>query len=208
MSNRDLIVRIDSSVQGEASVTRTLTGYLVQQLLDEVGGRLVEHDLGRQPLPAVTAEQLRSIHGSLEPADVETAAQLALSDQLIGELKQARALVIGAPMYNFGIPASLKAWIDHVARARQTFRYTESGPEGLTGIEDGYIVVSSGGTPIGSDADYVSGYLRHVLRFIGVKRIHVIDGSGSKREVDATLAAARRHIDAILPAAAKESVES
>jgi FMN-dependent NADH-azoreductase len=106
-----------------------------------------------------------------ERGEAERAA-LAESDALVAELKAADVLVIGVPIYNFGIPAALKAWVDLVARARVTFRYTEQGPVGLLTGKRAYLAVASGGTPVGSAIDFATGYLRHVLGFLG------IDGGG------------------------------
>ena len=201
MSNTTTLLHIDNSVRGEESVSVQLTHYLIEALSERAdSAQVIAHDLGNEPLPQVSAEMLRTIHGSLEPKDEATRQQMALSDSLIEELMQADAIVIGAPMYNFGVPATLKAWIDHVCRARITFRYTENGPEGLTGIENGYIVVASGGTPIGSDYDFVSGYIQHVLRFIGVKNIHVIRADGSATQGGDVVALGKAQIDDLLKA--------
>ena len=83
-------------------------------------------------------------------------------------------VVIGAPMYNFSIPAALKAWIDLVARAGLTFRYTENGPVGMLENKKAYVMLATGGTSIGSEIDYASGYLRHVLGFLGIHDVELI----------------------------------
>lgn len=114
-----------------------------------------------------------------DPAERSVAQQqtLAQSDQLVKELQAARQLVIGVPVYNFTIPATLKAWIDLVARARETFRYTANVPEGLLKIDKAYLVAASGGVPIGSDMDFATGYLRQVLGFLGINDVTVIDAN-------------------------------
>jgi len=197
MNTRNKLVKIDSSILGNQSVTRALTDYLTSKLLAE-NPQLskIEHDLGEHPLPQLNSHELGAVHGSQETQDPEIQAKLALSNQLIDELMSTRTLVIGAPMYNFGVPASIKNWVDLVARARVTFRYTEKGPEGLTGIEDAYVVVATGGTPVGSDYDFVSGYLKTVLGFIGVRNVHIIDASG-QGSTEKTIAAGRANIDAL-----------
>jgi FMN-dependent NADH-azoreductase len=101
-------------------------------------------------------------------------AALAASDEMIAELEAADTIVIGVPIYNFSIPAALKAWIDLIARARKTFRYTEAGPEGLLKGKKAYLVVTSGGVPVGSDYDFATGYLRHVLGFVGITDVNII----------------------------------
>jgi FMN-dependent NADH-azoreductase len=104
----------------------------------------------------------------------EQKALLASSDELIAELEAANTIVIGVPVYNFAIPAALKAWVDLIARARRTFRYTEAGPEGLLTDKKAYLVVASGGVPVGSDYDFATGYLRHVLGFVGITDVTII----------------------------------
>src|SRR3546814_1403365 len=91
---------------------------------------------------------------------------LSGADELIAELEAADTIVITAPIYNFAIPASLKAWVDLIARARRTFRYTEAGPEGLLKGKRAFIVFASGGVPLGSEVDFASGYLKHILGFV------------------------------------------
>ncbi len=199
MSNSNLLVRIDSSARGTASNSRHLTDYLTQQLLArEEALQLVSHDVGENPFPQVTAEQLTAIHGSFDSEDPDILMQQALSDELVDEVLQTRYLIIGAPMYNFGIPANLKTWIDHICRARKTFRYTENGPEGLSGIEEAFVVVASGGAPVGSAVDFVSSYLRQVLGFIGVRKVHIVDAGGSGADADGVRAKAKAQIDELV----------
>jgi FMN-dependent NADH-azoreductase len=124
-------------------------------------------------------------------------AELAVSDALVAELEAADVIVIGAPIYNFSIPAVLKAWIDMVARAGVTFRYGEDGPEGLLNNKKAYVVMASGGVPIGSAMDFASPYLRHLLGFIGIHDVEFISAAEVKEDshrLDAALAAANSHI--------------
>jgi len=90
-------------------------------------------------------------------------------------LQQATHLVLATPIYNFGVPAALKAWIDMIARVQLTFQYTATGPEGLLQDKQVYLVMASGGTPLGSDIDFASGYLRHVLGFLGMTNVTIVD---------------------------------
>ena len=135
------ILHIDSSARLEGSNTRILSQYLV----DALGDSSVSRDLARQPLPLISAEDLVAVHGSSDSQRASLQQQLALSEQLIGELKAADTLVLGVPMYNFGIPASLKQWIDAICRAGVSFKYTEEGPVGLLGVKQAYIITASGG---------------------------------------------------------------
>ncbi len=198
------VIRIDSSARGKSSNSNQITGYITE-LLQENGVELLRHyDLGVEPLPSLSSEELVAVHGSLQNESQRLQKRKVLSDRLISELKQADVLVIGAPMYNFGVPGVLKQWVDYIARAGETFRYTENGPEGLSDIESAYVVVATGGTPLGSDWDYVSGYMETVLGFIGVKNVHIIDVAGSGRDADRIVAAGRRQVDELLDLAVEE----
>jgi len=159
----------------------------------------VTRDVGQALLPQISAQDLVDLHASTDSDRASLAAHTQLSETLIAELKAADTLVIGAPVYNFGVPVSLKQWIDYVARAGKTFRYTADGPVGLTGVKRAFVVVSSGGTPIGSAMDHVSAHLKTVLGFLGVERVHIIDASGSKGQPEQIIAAAQAQIDSLIP---------
>ena len=116
---------------------------------------------------------------------------------LVSELEKADVVVIGLPIYNFGVPAAFKAWIDQVVRAKLTFRYGKTGPEGLLKNKMAYIILSSGGTELGSDIDFVSSYIRHVLGFIGIDVVTFIDSSGIGKDEEKVLANAHTAIDRI-----------
>ncbi|WP_299620994.1 NAD(P)H-dependent oxidoreductase [uncultured Tateyamaria sp.] len=163
------ILHIDSSARTEGSVTRDLSAQIVAQL----GGNVIRRDL-TDALPQITENW---VNANFTPADQRDAVQrdtLALSDTLIEELKAADTIVIGAPVYNFGVPAALKAWVDLVARAGVTFKYSETGPVGLLEGKRAIIAVATGGTPVGSEIDFASGYLRHIMGFIGIHDVEVI----------------------------------
>ncbi len=183
------ILHIDSSARSEGSVTRRLSAQITEQL----GGDVIRRDLA-DPLPLLTETW---IGANFTPADTRDDMQrdtLALSDALVNEIKQANTLVIGAPIYNFGIPAVLKAWVDLVARAGLTFKYTENGPVGLLDGKKAIIVMASGGTKIGSDIDFASGYLRHVLGFIGIHDVQFVTADQVMVAGDAAVAAAQDQI--------------
>lgn len=168
------VLRIDSSGRRQGSVTRELADLLVGQLASEAGAiELAVRDLAHG-LPFIDEEWIGA--NFTDPAERSERQRqvLALSDSLVAELMQADVLVIGAPMYNFGIPAALKAWVDMVARARLTFRYGENGPVGLLGGKRAYLVMATGGTAVGSGIDFASGYLRHVLAFMGITEVEII----------------------------------
>ncbi len=168
------VLQVTASGRYAGSVTRTLAEHFVTTLRrHHPEARLHERDVANG-LPFVDADW---IGANFTPAEQRSAAQraiLAESDALVRELMEARIIVIAAPVYNFSIPASLKAWIDLVARAGLTFRYSDQGPVGLLTGKKAYVVLASGGTPIGSDIDFASGYLRHVLGFIGIDDVTLI----------------------------------
>ena len=169
------ILRIDASARYQGSTTRALTEKLVERLLGEsYGAKVLHRDLAATP-PALLDESwvFANFTDEAERND-EQKTTLAGSDELIAELEAADTIVIGVPVYNFAIPAALKAWVDQIARARKTFRYTEAGSEGLLKGKRTFLVVASGGIPVGSDYDFATGYLRHVLGFVGITDVTII----------------------------------
>ena len=186
------ILYISSSTRGADSVTDQLAEELLAQLAGDQTA-VVRRTLSRDiPLlsPAVTSELTLPVTERTESA----AADLATADALIAELADADVVVIGAPIYNFGVPASLKAWADLVARAGTTFTYGETGPGGLLEDRPTYIVSASGGTEIGGDIDYGTSWLRHFLGFIGLHDVTVVAANQLAIDPDSGLASARAHI--------------
>lgn len=174
------VLQLDSSILGEASVSRRLTQEVISRLRDNGPGlELVHRDLGQEPLAHLTP-QLFGVRGT--PAELMTELQkreARFDEELIDELKSADMLVIGAPLYNFTIPTGLKAWVDRVTVAGKTFRYDEKGPEGLVKGKKAVIVATSGGNYIGTPVDQMhTGYLTHVLNFIGITEVEVVRAQG------------------------------
>ncbi|MCF6289313.1 MAG: NAD(P)H-dependent oxidoreductase [Proteobacteria bacterium] len=171
------VLHIDSSGRNQESVTRQISKIIVNQLTLKfpntvVVSRDIAHDM------QFVDEQW--IGASFTQADERTNEQnikLLDSDTLINELQAADYIVIGSPIYNFSIPASFKAWIDMVARAGVTFKYTNDGPVGLLRNKKVYIAMASGGIEIGKEYDFASGYLKHVLSFLGILDVTIIDTS-------------------------------
>ena len=164
------VLIIDSAATGDASVTRRLTGELEAVLRGRGPVRIVHRDVGTHPIPHLTAETSPAIRGAEAETDAARDA-LALSDTLIAELKAADLVVIGAPMYNFGIASTLKAWFDHVLRAGITFRYSEAGPEGLLKGKKTIVIESRAGLySAGPSAamDSQEPHLRTLLGFMGL----------------------------------------
>lgn len=171
------VLVLASSVLGEASVSNRLAQDAVARLrARDADLRLIERDLGGEPIPHLSADATAVIRGA-EPANERQAAALALSNALIAELKAADIIVIGAPMYNFGIASGLKAWFDHVLRAGVTFRYGEAGPEGLLTGKRAIVVETRGGFYSEGPTqafDSQEPHLRTLLGFIGITDVTFI----------------------------------
>jgi len=183
-------LHIDSSARFEASITRQLTADIAASQT----GPVVKRDLAQAPLPHITEDWVAA---NFTPAPERTEAQaqtLALSDILVAELQAADTVVIGLPIYNFGVPAALKAWIDLIARAGLTFKYGPNGPEGLLTGKRAIIAVASGGTASGSDIDFATPYLKHALGFVGITDVTVIAADQLGQGADEKLATAKGQI--------------
>ena len=164
---------INSSIRGNESISRSLS----QALAEQIGGEVKHRDL-TQGLHFISDHSFEAVQIPPSERDLNQQQLAGLADELIDELMGADNIVIGAPVYNFGPPASLKAWADLVARAGTTFRYTENGPEGLLVDKKAYIVAVSGGTPIGSEIDFMSNWLTFFLGFLGVTDVEIISADG------------------------------
>lgn len=177
------ILEILSSPRGAASYSNQLANGLVEKLVAANPGSTVKlHDLTNKPFPHLEEAHLQSFFTPAESRTPEQQAAVRHSDEAIAELMAADTIVIGAPLYNFGIASTLKAWVDHVARAGITFQYTAAGPEGLVKGKKVYIALSSGGVysegPMTS-YDFVAPYLKTFLGFIGMTDVTVVRVEGT-----------------------------
>ena len=176
------ILHIDSSVTGEKSVSRPLSQEAAEKLKSvNPGAEYVYRDLTKNTLRHYTAV-LRLYGDNLEQVTPEQKAELETGKEILAEFMSADTVLIGAPMYNFGIPSQLKAWIDLICVAGTTFSYGANGPQGLCGSKK-VIVISSRGGLYGPGSpfepfDHQEQYLRHVFTFLGVKDITVITAEG------------------------------
>ena len=180
------ILQIDVSPRGAESVTRKLTQNVVERLAPDT---IIMRDLTRS-LPHLDSDW---IGANFTPANDHTAEQSALlriSDTLVDEIRRADTIVIGLPVWNFGIPAALKAWVDLVARAGETFRYTKDGPQGLLTGKRAILALASGGTAVDSEIDFATPYMRHVLGFIGITDVSVVAADQMAMDPEASLKAA------------------
>lgn len=190
------ILLVSSSAAGANSRTRQVSDRAVQSLADrEPGSRVVVRDVSREPLPHLDDAFLAGMGRAAEERSATQHEALARSDALVDELLAADVLVIAAPMYNFGVPSALKAWIDHVARAGRTFRYTANGPEGLLKGKRAILVLSRGGVYTKGPMlrlEFQESYLRGVLGFLGIDDVRSIHIEGVAFGADVAEAAVNR----------------
>ncbi len=199
------VLRIDSSARREDSMTRELGDEVVRRLAAaNPGMRLVDLDLAKG-MPHIDADWVTANFTKAEERSGEQSERLALSDQLIAALRDADALVLTVPLYNFSVPSVLKAWIDQVCRAGVTFRYTPAGPRGLLADRPAYLVMASGGVPFGSPGDFASGYLKQVLGFIGISDVRLVGAERVATDAGAARESALAELDQWLPRVAVEA---
>lgn len=175
MSN---ILHITASIRGNESVSTALGTKLVEGLAAKTGASITHRDLSENNVPFQSSDRFAAGLTAKEERTPHQAQLAAMADTLIEELIAADTIVISSPVYNFGVPASVKAWADLVARAGTTFKYTETGPVGLLEGKKAYITAASGGTPLGSDIDFMSPWLIFFLGFLGIKDVDLIGADG------------------------------
>jgi FMN-dependent NADH-azoreductase len=202
------VLIIDSAATGAASISRKLTRDAAERLQRrDPTVRIVLRDIGSAPIPHLTEKTVPAIRAGLVDNE-EAGAALALSEELVAELQDADLIVIGAPMYNFGMPSTLKAWFDHVLRARVTFRYTEAGPEGLLKGKKAIVVETRAGLYSEGPAaamDSQEPHIRTLLGFMGIDDVTFVRAEKlafGPEVADAAVAAAAEKIDNELPLAA------
>jgi len=195
MQNQEIrVLEVSASGRLAGSASRELTSDLIAALDDRYGNvQTLRRDLA-DGVPFVDEAFIEANFTPEELRSDEHREALAFSDTLVAELQHADVLVIGVPVYNFSIPAALKAWIDMIARARRTFRYAENGPEGLLVGKKAYLVVATGGVPVGSAMDFATPYLRHALAFVGITDVEVIAADRLNSQAEESMDAARAQI--------------
>lgn len=196
MTETSTILRIDASGRQDGSKSRALADALIEKLRAASPDAELNHRDVAKGLPFVDAAWIEANFTPEEARTDDHRAALATSDNLVAELEAADIVVIATPMYNFGVPATLKAWIDMVARAGKTFRYTPEGPVGLLKGKKAYIVMATGGTEIGSEIDHASFYLRHILGFVGIDDVTLFGAGQLMAKGEAPVEEARAAIDA------------
>ena len=190
------ILHIDASARQAGSVSRELSQHLVDALSD-AETQVTKREIGLTPLPLISETWVGANFTPEENRSDSQKQALELSDTLIDELEAADTLVLGVPIYNFGVPAAFKAWVDLIARARKTFKYTESGPVGLLEGKKAHVVIASGGTQSGSEIDFATPYVRHVLGFVGIHDVTIIAADQLMSTGDEKLNTARAQIAAV-----------
>ncbi|AOX96450.1 FMN-dependent NADH-azoreductase [Acinetobacter baumannii] len=172
------ILVLKSSIMGEGSQTNRLIDVMLEHRKDQgVQDDITIRNLAEMNLPVLDLEIFQVLRGA-ENVNQDIQQIVALSDELIAELKSADLLIIGAPMYNLNVPTQLKNWFDLVARARQTFRYTETYPQGLVEGVKAVVVSSRGGIHVGQETEAVTPYLKAVLGLMGIHDVDFIYAEG------------------------------
>ena len=197
------VLEVSASGRRRDSVSRMLTQELIDALETREGRLSVTRRDLSEGIPLVDESWINANFTPDEERSAQQRETLAASDALVAELQAADVVVIGSPIYNFGVPAALKAWVDMIARARLTFRYTANGPEGLLRGKKAYVVIASGGVPVDSPVDFATPYLRQALRFVGITDVEVIAADQLNKMADDAIDAARMRIAKLIHTAPK-----
>jgi FMN-dependent NADH-azoreductase len=171
---------INCSPLNENSNSTKLASDLINTFKSE-GVEVTERSLV-ESLPLPNAAYVQNIFTPPEARTDQQKSDLGLSDTLINELRHTDGLIISSPMHNFSMPSNLKAWADQVIRVGETFKYTESGPLGLLEDRPTYLVITTGGTPVGGELDHLTPWLKTILNFIGITNIKLIAGEFMNEE--------------------------
>ncbi len=200
------ILRLDSSMRKTGSYSRDLATKLVKQLTgdqqsneeynSEHKSQVTIRDLA-DGVPLIDGNWIKANFTAVDERTPEQNKYLETSDTLVDELNSADLIVMAIPIYNFGVPAAFKAWIDQIVRSKLTFKYGDNGPVGLVKNKKAYIIIVSGGTKLSTELDFISDYIRHILSFIGITDISFIDSSGLGRDESETLSHAHKLIECI-----------
>ena len=195
-ASKRTILRIDASMRRQKSVSRMLADEMVAALgARKPGISVINRDLAAG-IGIVNAAWIDAERTSEENRTPDQRALLAQSDALVAELQAADDIVIATPIYNFSVPAALKAWIDLICRDKITFVYENDSPRGLLSNKQATVIITSGGTVAGNEIDYATGYIRHILDFIGIRDVTFIDVTGLSKNRQGVIADARKEINA------------
>ena len=180
------LLHISASPRGSSSISRQLSDAAVEAWKQRnPGGRIIGRDLAKTNLTFIDLDWIAGAYAPPETYNESHKKALAISDVLVSELVEADEIILGTPMYNFAIPAALKAWVDHVVRAGKTFRYTAAGPEGLLARKNKKLlaIIASGGSYVEGSGltglDYEVPYLRFIFGFIGITDVRFVQAGGT-----------------------------
>ena len=194
------ILQLNSSIFSDGGQSSTLANELVARLREH-GAEVIRRDLARDPVPHLDAERFAALISSKEKRTSGQEQLVAYSDGLVAELKRADVIVLGLPMYNFGLPSTLKAYFDHVARAGVTFKYTDKGAVGLLTGKKAYVIAARGGFYAGQASDTQTAYVRDFLAFLGITDVEFVYAEGlavGDAQRTAALANARSRIEDLI----------
>jgi FMN-dependent NADH-azoreductase len=192
------ILQLNTSLFGEQGQSSRLAAEFARTLAESTGRELKVRDLAANPVPHLTAERITAFGTPASERTLDQQRHVAESDALVDELREADVLVLGLPMYNFGVPSTLKAYFDHVARAGVTFRYTAEGPLGLLTGKKAFVFATRGGQHAGTETDLQTAYVRLFLGFIGIRDVEFIYAEGlalGEQQRERALAAAAERIN-------------
>jgi len=195
------LLQIRSSIfSNDGQSSRLAERFVARWRASNPGGKVIVRDLAKEPIPHLDAARFGAFLAKPEERTPAQQAVVDYSDALIGELKRADVVVLGLPMYNFGVPSTLKAYFDHVARVGETFKYTEKGPVGLLTGKKVYVFAARGGMYAGTPNDTQTPFIRTFLSFIGMSDIEFVYAEGlaiSEASKQQSLARAEAAIDAL-----------
>lgn len=195
------LLQINTSVFGESGNSTRLADAFVRNWLEHhPGGRVIVRDFANNPIPHLDGAGVRAFFTKPEDRTPAQQAYAEASEALIEELRSADVVVLGLPMYNFGVPSTLKAYFDQLGRAGISFRYTENGPEGLLGDRKVFVLAARGGMYQGTPADTQTAFVRKFLNFLGIRDIEFIYAEGlnmGEARRDAAMNAATAQIAAV-----------
>jgi len=198
------ILQLNSSARAENSQSTRLAAAIVERLVGtHTNAAVAVRDLSRAPHPALDEAALGALFTPADKRTPEQAARVALDDALIAELKAADVIVLGVPMYNFGVSGQLKNWIDAISRAQVTFRYTAAGPEGLLTGKKVYVALTRGGKYRNTPADTQVPYLKTIFTFLGMTDVQFVYAEGLAMGPEAlqnALTSAQSQIDELMAA--------
>jgi FMN-dependent NADH-azoreductase len=197
--NMTTLLQINASINHDNSQSSRLANQFVAAFRDSHPGATIvtRHVAANEPVPHLDGERFSAFIASPEVRSAAQHAVVAYSDTLINELQRADVIVLGLPMYNFGVPSQLKAYFDHIARAGVTFKYSDKGPVGLLTGKKAYVFAARGGLYVGTPLDTQTSYVRDFLRFVGISDVEFVYAEGlnlSPQSKEAGLAKAAAEI--------------